>query len=289
MFACMVALVTPMHENGQIDFETLKSLIEWHIASGTEAIVVLGTTGESPTLSHEERTAIIKTAVEQIHHRVPLFVGTGTYDTRTSTENSLEAERLGADGVLVINPYYNKPTQEGLYLHFKAIHDALTIPIILYNHPGRTGGSASEETIARLSQLPRIIGIKDTTYDYERIAEIRALCRKDFQILSACDDNTLEFMRAGGNGIISVTANIVPALMKKMVHAQVEKNNVLADSLQKTLMPLHHATCLETNPIPVKYALYLMKKIPIGIRLPLTVLEKKHQTNLEDVLRTLSL
>ncbi|MES2205158.1 MAG: 4-hydroxy-tetrahydrodipicolinate synthase [Pseudomonadota bacterium] len=288
-FACMVALVTPMHENGQVDYSALTVLLDWHLESGTEAIVILGTTGESPTLSHEERTAIIKATVTQVSHRIPIFVGTGTYDTRSTIELSQEAEMLGADGLLIINPYYNKPTQKGLFLHFKAVNDAVKIPIIIYNHPGRTGGCLDEETIHQLSQLKNILGLKEVSGDMKRIANIRATCSPSFLLWSGCDDNILDFIKAGGHGVISVTANIVPALMRQLTQYTLAQQWVEARNLQEKLMPLHDATCIETNPIPVKYALYLMKKIPIGIRLPLTVLEKNHQITLENVLRTFSL
>ncbi len=288
-FACMVALVTPMHEDGQVDYPSLIALIDWHLASGTEAIVVLGTTGESPTLSHEERTAIVKATIAQVNHRIPVFVGTGTYDTRSTIELSQEAEALGAEGLLIINPYYNKPTQKGLFLHFKAINDAVNIPIILYNHPGRTGGCLSEETIYKLSQLNHILGLKEVSNDMNRVANIHAKCGSSFLLWSGCDDNVLDFIKAGGDGVISVTANLAPALMRQLIQYALAQQWIEARSVQEKLMPLHDATCIETNPIPVKYALYLMKKIPIGIRLPLTVLEKNHQVTLENVLRTLSL
>lgn len=288
-FTCMVALVTPMHEDGQVDYQSLTALIDWHIASGTEAIVVLGTTGESPTLSHEERTAIIKTTLSQVNHRIPVFVGTGTNDTRNTVALSQEAEALGADGLLIINPYYNKPTQQGLFLHFQAVNDAVNIPIIIYNHPGRTGGCLTEETLYELSQLKNILGLKEVSGDMNRVANIHAKCGPAFLLWSGCDDNVLDFIQAGGQGVISVTANLAPSLMQQVVQHALAQQWTEARNLQAKLMPLHDATCIETNPIPVKYALYLMKKIPAGIRLPLTVLEKNHQVTLENLLRTLSL
>ena len=288
-FACMVALVTPMHENGQIDYQSLTSLIDWHIASGTEAIVVLGTTGESPTLSHEERTTIVKATITQVNHRIPVFVGTGTYDTRNTVALSQEAEKLGADGLLIITPYYNKPTQNGLYLHFKAVNDAVNIPIILYNNSGRTGCNLEIDTVHKLSQLKNIIGLKDTHPDLTRIPTLKKCCGDDFLLWSSCDDNSVAYVKAGGDGIISVIANIVPNEMKQLMHYALNKNSSALDALEAKLLPLIQASGLETNPIPVKYALYLMKKIPVGIRLPLTVLEKNHQVTLENVLRTLAL
>ena len=288
-FACMVALVTPMHEDGQVDYKSLVSLIDWHIASGTEAIVVLGTTGESPTLSHEERTAIVKATIEQVNHRIPVFVGTGTYDTRNTVALSQEAEALGADGLLIITPYYNKPTQNGLYLHFKAVNDVVNIPIILYNNSGRTGCNLEIETVHKLSQLKNISGLKDTHPDLTRIPALKKCCGDDFLLWSSCDDNSVAYVKAGGDGVISVIANIIPHKMKQLMHVALEKKLTELNTLETTLNPLIEAMSLETNPIPVKYALYLMKKIPIGIRLPLTVLEKNHQVTLENVLRKFSL
>lgn len=287
-FACMVALVTPMHEDGQVDYKSLVSLIDWHIASGTEAIVVLGTTGESPTLSHEERTNIVKTTIAQVNHRIPVLVGTGTYDTHHTIVLSQEAEALGADGLLIITPYYNKPTQTGLYLHFKAVNDVVNIPIILYNNSGRTGCNLEIDTIHKLSQLKNIIGLKDTHPDLSRISALKKLCGDKFLLWSSCDDNSVAYVKAGGDGVISVIANIVPNEMKQLMHLALNKKLPELDALETKLNPLIQASSLETNPIPVKYALYVMKKIPIGIRLPLTVLEKNHQITLENVLRTLS-
>lgn len=285
-FACMVALVTPMHEEGQVDYASLTSLIDWHLASGTEAIVVLGTTGESPTLSHEERTAIVKATIAQVNHRIPVFVGTGTYDTRNTVALSQEAEKLGADGVLIITPYYNKPTQNGLYLHFKAVNDLVNIPIILYNNSGRTGCNLEIDTVHKLSQLKNIIGLKDTHPDLTRVPTLKRLCGNNFLLWSSCDDNSVAYVKAGGDGVISVIANIVPSKMRQLMHYALDKNSEL-NALEEKLNPLIQASGLETNPIPVKYALYLMKKIPAGIRLPLTILEKNHQITLENVLGNL--
>lgn len=288
-FACMVALVTPMNLDGQVDYQALSSLIDWHVASGTEALVVLGTTGESPTLSHEERTAIVKAAIKQVNHRLPVFVGTGTYDTRNSIALSQEAEALGADGLLIITPYYNKPTQHGLYLHFKAINDAVNIPIILYNNSGRTGCNLEIETVRQLSQLKNIIGLKDTHSDLSRIATLKNLCGNQFLLWSSCDNNSVAYVQAGGDGVISVIANSVPSEMKQLMHYALENNLPALNALEKKLNPLIEASGLETNPIPIKYALYLMGKISAAIRLPLTPLEKEHQTVLEKVLRALQL
>lgn len=286
---CMVAIVTPMHSNNAVDYTALTNLIEWHITSGTEAIVVLGTTGESPTLTQEERSNIIKVTVAHANKRIPIIIGTGTYDTRHSIELSKQAEALGADGVLVITPYYNKPTQHGLFLHFKAIHDAINIPIILYNNPGRAGCNLEIDTIAKLSQLHNIIGLKDTHPDLTRIAAIQQLCHNKFWLWSSNDNNCVDYVRAGGDGVISVMANIVPSEMKQLIHYALQKNTVATDQLLQKFIPLIDALSLETNPIPVKYALFLMKKMGLGIRLPLTVLEEQHQKVLEKVLFNLNL
>jgi 4-hydroxy-tetrahydrodipicolinate synthase len=288
-FACMVALVTPMNLDGQIDFEALSSLIDWHITSGTEALVVLGTTGESPTLSHEERTAIIKATIKQVNHRLPIFVGTGTYDTRHSIALSQEAEALGADGLLIITPYYNKPTQNGLYLHFKAINDAVNIPIILYNNSGRTGCHLEIETVHQLSQLKNIIGLKDTHPDLSRVPTLKKLCGKAFLLWSSCDNNSVAYVQAGGDGVISVIGNSVPSEMKQLMHYALENNLPALNALEKKLNPLIEASGLETNPIPIKYALYLMGKTSAAIRLPLTPLETEHHITLAKVLHDLQL
>lgn len=285
----MVALVTPMHENGTIDYAAFRALIDWHLAVGTEGLVVLGTTGEAPTLTHEEKITLIKMAISQVNHRIPVIIGTGNYDTRATIDLSQEAENLGADGLLIITPYYNKPTQNGLYLHFKAINDAVNIPIILYNNSGRTGCNLEIATIHQLSQLKNIIGLKDTHPDLTRVPTLKKLCGEDFFLWSSCDDNSVEYVKAGGNGVISVITNVVPKEMKQLIHHALEHKTQELDLLHQKLIPLMQACCLESNPIPVKYALFLMKKIPVGIRLPLTLLEKDHQIILKNTLSELTL
>jgi len=286
---CVVALVTPMLSDGRIDYLSLQNLIEWHINSGMEAIVVLGTTGESPTLRDDERTEIIRMAISQANKRIPIIVGTGTYDTQHSIELSQQAMSLGADGLLVVTPYYNRPTQNGLYQHFKAIHDAVNIPVILYNNPSRTGCNLEEDTIHRLSQLNNIIGLKDTHLDLTRVTRLKEFCGDDFWLWSSNDSNSVDYVRAGGNGVISVIANIVPQEMTQLIRFAVEKNDPDTDLLRDRLSGLIDASSLESNPIPVKYALYVMKKISGGIRLPLTMLEEKHQLRMKNVLLELKL
>lgn len=289
MKSCIVALVTPMFSDGRVDYLALKNLIEWHIQSGMEAIVVLGTTGESPTISDNERTEIIRTAISQADKRIPIIVGTGTYDTQHSIILSQQAMSLGADGLLIVTPYYNRPTQNGLYQHFKVIHDAVNIPIILYNNPGRTGCDLEEDTIHRLSQLKNIVGLKDTHLDLSRVMRLKKLCGHDFWLWSSNDSNSVDYVRAGGNGVISVIANIVPREMTELMRFVVQKNELETDSLHQRLSGLIHASSLESNPIPVKYALYMMQKISDGIRLPLTMLEEKHQQAMNNVLLELNL
>ncbi|MCD8500042.1 MAG: 4-hydroxy-tetrahydrodipicolinate synthase [Gammaproteobacteria bacterium] len=286
---CMVALVTPMFSDGRVDYLALQKLIEWHINSGMEAIVVLGTTGESPTLTDDERTRIIQTAISQADKRIPIIVGTGTYDTQHSIHLSQQAMSLGADGLLVVTPYYNRPTQNGLYQHFRVIHDAVNIPVILYNNPGRTGCDLEESTIHQLSQLKNIIGLKDTHLDLTRVRRLKQLCGHDFWLWSSNDSNSVNYVRAGGNGVISVIANIVPQEMTQLMRFSVEKNDVETELLHQRLSGLIDASSLESNPIPVKYALYLMKKISEGIRLPLTILEEKHQQVMKNVLLAFNL
>lgn len=275
---CIVALVTPMHLNGEIDYAALSALMEWHMAEGTEALVILGTTGESPTLTADERTALITHCVACAKKRLPIFVGTGTYDTRHSIALSQQAQALGADGLLIITPYYNKPTAEGLYLHFKAIHDAVDIPIILYNNPGRSACHLTLATLQRLGQLKNILGLKDSDLDLERIAAIQtAIPHKKFWLWSSNDSNSVAYVRAGGDGVISVLANMVPRAMRTLIQAALHHEDAATDTLHQKLLPLIQASELETNPIPIKWALHLMGKIPAGIRLPLTPLTPPHQ------------
>lgn len=271
----VVALVTPMTADASsIDFAALDGLMEWHIASGTDGLLILGTTGESPTLSPMERTALIQHTVRQVRGRIPVMVGTGSNDTAVAIAQTQEAQDLGADYALIVTPYYNKPTQEGLHQHYQAIHDAVDLPQILYNVPGRTACDLLPETVIRLSALPRIIGIKEASGHLDRVSFYRQHAPADFQLWTGCDENTDQFMRLGGNGTISVTANIVPARIHQLVSWGVAGKQEEATALQQALMPLHHALFCETNPIPVKWALAHLGKIQLGIRPPLTVLSE---------------
>lgn len=270
----MVALVTPMHQDGAIDFESLRRLLDWHIESLTDAIVVLGSTGESATIDQHERTEIINRTIEQVAGRVPVIVGTGTNCTKETIRRTRQAMELGADGCLLVTPYYNKPTQEGLFQHFKAVAEAVAIPQILYNVPSRTGCDMLPETVARLATIPNIVGLKESTGDVSRVGKILDLCGDTLTLFSGEDDIGLDFMLAGGKGIISVTANVAPQQMHTMCSAVLNADVEKAKNINAPLMPIHKLLFSESNPIPVKWALHRMEKIPLGIRLPLTMLSE---------------
>lgn len=272
----IVALVTPMHANGDVDFDSLRKLVDWHIANGTDAIVATGTTGESPTLDTEEQLAVIKAVVEQTAKRIPVIAGTGSYATRKTIAATQRAMELGVDACLLVTPYYNKPTQEGLFQHYRAIANAVPVPQILYNVPGRTGCDLLTETIGRLAAIPNIVGIKEGRA--LRAQEIIAQCGKQFDVLSGDDPTALEIIRLGGKGVISVTANIAPRAVHDMCNAALKGDFVLAEKLDQRLQPLHKQMFVESNPIPVKWALQELGRIPAGIRLPLTLLSSQfHQ------------
>ena len=273
----IVALVTPMLENGEVDYASLSKLIEWHIESGTNGILVIGTTGEAPTLSEQERTQIIQHTVKQINKRVLVMVGTGTNCTATTIKNTQAAKNLGADCALITTPYYNKPTQLGLYKHYEAVNNAVDIPQILYNGPGRTACDLLAETTIKLSKLNNIIGIKEASGDLECMPEILNNSPQEFLAWTGCDDNTDKFMKLGGHGTISVTANIVPQRIAQLTKTAMSGDHQAAANLQSKLMPLHDAMFCESNPIPVKWALSHMGKTQTGIRLPLTPLSTEKQ------------
>lgn len=272
----MVALVTPMHDNGQIDDVAFCRLIDWHIAAGTAGIVVLGTTGEAPTIDAKERKMLIRLAVAQAAGRCLIIVGTGSNCTKTSMVWSQQAMTLGADACLVVTPYYNKPTQAGLLSHFTHICDYVRGPIILYNVPSRTGISLSVETISTLAQHPNCVGLKEAGDDLTRVVDIVAQTQAhNFAVLSGEDALTYDFIKLGAQGVISVTANVVPAKMAAFCNAALAKNHTLAASLQAELLPLHQGLFTESNPIPVKWLLQQQGRIPGGIRLPLTALSEE--------------
>ncbi len=271
----LVALVTPMQVDGVIDIESLRKLVEWHIEEGTDGIVVLGSTGEAPTINHAERKLIIEQVREQLAGRIPLIVGTGTNATEASIQLTQEAMELGADACLIVTPYYNRPTQEGLYQHFKAIAAHVPIPQILYNVPTRTGCDLKPATVQRLATLPNIIGIKETG-NLERLHELKKIADHSLDIYNGDDISALDYLLGGASGIISVTANIAPRLMHEMYTKVVQGDVDGAQQCNELLSAFHQCQGIETNPIPVKWALHTMGKIPLGMRLPLTVLSSEY-------------
>ena len=276
----IVALVSPMFEDGTIDYDSYRNLIEMHIAAGTNAIVAVGTTGESPTVDYDEHNELVRVAVETAAGRIPVIAGTGSNSTKEAIELSAYAASVGADATLQVVPYYNKPTQEGLFQHFKAISDAVDIPIILYNVPGRTVADLKNDTVLRLLELPNIIGLKDATGDLGRASELLSRLPKDreFVIYSGNDDSALALMLMGGAGVISVTANVAPELMSRMCAMALANDVMGAREINDRLMPLHKELFCEPNPIVPKWALHRMGLIPPGIRLPLTPLSlSKHE------------
>ena len=275
----MVALVTPMREDGSIDDESLRRLIEWHIESGTTAIVAVGTTGESATLDEQEHCSVMRRMVEMVAGRIPVIAGTGANSTREAITLTRCAMEGGADACLLVTPYYNKPTQEGLYLHYRAVAEAVAIPQILYNVPGRTACDMLPETVRRLSDIPNIVGIKEATGNLQRVRELLDVCGDRLDLYSGDDATAMEFLLEGGKGVISVTANIVPAAMQAMCQAAMSGDRQKAEAINSRLIPLHRDLFVESNPIPVKWALHEMGLIPAGIRLPLTVLSSEyHET-----------
>ncbi len=262
------ALVTPF-KDGAVDFEAFEGLIEWHLAEGTHALVPVGTTGESPTLSHEEHEAVVTRAIAVVAGRAPVIAGAGSNNTTEAVRFVRHAEAAGAAAALVVAPYYNKPTQEGLFQHYKAIHDASALPIIVYNVPGRTVADVKTETLARLAELPRIVGVKDASADLERPSRLRHLVGAEFIQLSGEDATALAFNADGGVGCVSVTANVAPRLCAEMQEATLEGDFVRARAIQDKLTPLHEALFLEPNPTPAKYALSLLGKCQNELRSPL--------------------
>jgi 4-hydroxy-tetrahydrodipicolinate synthase len=266
-----------MRSDETIDWECLDALVEWHIANGTQGIVPVGTTGESPTVTPKEHCEIIRAVVELTNARVPVIAGTGANSTREAIEFTASAKDSGADACLLVTPYYNRPTQRGLFLHYQAIAKAVDIPQILYNVPGRTAVDLLPATVRQLADIEQIRGIKEATGSLERAAEIRALCGDRIDIFSGDDATSCELMLQGGQGTISVTANVAPAAVAAMAEAAVAGDRASAEALNEPLLGLHEQLFLEANPIPVKWALAQMGRIPEGIRLPLTALSEDHQ------------
>ena len=272
----MPAIVTPMHEDGSLDYPGLRSLLDWHVAEGSDGIVIVGTSGESPTVSVEEHCELIRVAVEQIAGRIPVIAGTGGNSTIEAIELTKFAQKVGADASLQVVPYYNKPTQEGMYAHFKKIAESVDLPIILYNVPGRTVADLAGDTVVRLAGVPGIIGIKDATGNLERgtllIADLKHSGHGDFSVFSGDDLTAAMLMLMGGKGNISVTANVAPRLMHELCIAAMSDDVKKTREIQYKLLAVHKAMFTEANPIPVKWALHEMGKITAGIRLPLTPL-----------------
>jgi 4-hydroxy-tetrahydrodipicolinate synthase len=281
----LVAIVTPMSDDGALDLDALRRLIDWHIAEGTDGIVIVGTTGESPTVSYDEHCLLIRTAVEQAAGRVPVIAGTGANSTAEAIELTECAKRAGAQAGLSVVPYYNKPTQEGLYQHYKKIAEAVDLPLILYNVPGRTITDLSNDTALRLAAVPGIIGIKDATGSMERAGDLLRRAPKDFALYSGDDASAMPFMLLGGHGVISVTANVAPRLMHEMCVASFAGNLARAREINNALLPLHSKLFVEANPIPVKWACAEMGLIPSGLRLPLTPLSAGLHDTVRDALR----
>ena len=281
----IVALITPLHADGSVDYPTLRSLIDWHIAEGTDCIGVVGTTGESPTVSVEEHCEIIRVAVEQAAGRVPVMAGAGANSTREAIELTRFAKKVGADCTLQVVPYYNKPTQEGIYQHFKAIAEAVDLPMMLYNVPGRTVADMSVETALRCASLPGVFGIKEATGNLERAAWLIKQAPKGFHIYSGDDPTAVALMLLGGHGNVSVTANVAPRAMAQLCKAAIAKDATAAVALHLSLLPLHKHLFVEPNPIPVKWALTRMGKSGGTLRLPLTELSASAQPVVEAALR----
>jgi len=274
----VVALVTPMTADGQLDWPALHNLVDWHLEQGTHSIVAVGTTGESATLSVAEQIDVIGKVVDQVNGRIPVIAGTGANATAEALELTIAAKERGADACLSVTPYYNKPTQEGLYQHFKYVAERVAIPQILYNVPGRTGVDLSNETVLRLSKVANIVGLKDATGDVPRGKELLAQVAAEFAVYSGDDLTALELILAGGKGNISVTANVAPGMVAEMCVAALQGDVERAQAINDKLMPLNRALFLESNPIPVKWAVARLGKMAAGIRLPLTPLaEKFHQ------------
>lgn len=276
----IVALVTPMEENGAVDWKSLDALVDWHLEQGTHGIVPVGTTGESATLSATEQAAVIAAVVNRVDGRIPVLAGTGANSTQHTIALTHAGRAAGADACLIVTPYYNKPPQEGLYRHYCTVADQVDTPIVLYNVPSRTACDLLATTVAKLAQHERIIGIKEACGTPERVLEIKKLVDDSFLILSGEDSQTLTMMQFGAVGTISVTANVVPKLMSKFCHSYLSGDIDVAIELDTMLQPLHEVLFLQTNPIPAKWALQTMHRIPPGLRLPLVALADEHHATI---------
>ncbi|MFM2274722.1 MAG: hypothetical protein RL211_594 [Pseudomonadota bacterium] len=284
-----MALVTPMHEDGSVDYPTLRKLIDWHIAEGTDCVGVVGTTGESPTVNVEEHCEIIRVSVEQAKGRVPIMAGCGANSTAEAIELTRFAKQVGADCHLQVVPYYNKPTQEGQYQHFKAIAEAVDLPMVLYNVPGRSVADMAHDTVLRLAQVPGIVGIKEATGNIERAQWLIRDVPKGFAIYSGDDPTAVALMLCGGQGNVSVTANVAPRLMHELCVAAMSGDVRRAMAIQFQLMPVHRNLFVEANPIPVKWAMSRMGLCGGAMRLPMTRLAQANESVVESALRTATL
>lgn len=281
----IVAIVTPMHEDGSLDLNSLRGLIDFHVHEGSDGIVIVGTTGESPTVDVEEHCELIKVTVEHAAGRIPVIAGTGANSTAEAIELTHFAKQAGADLALSVVPYYNKPTQEGLYRHFKAIAEAVDLPVLLYNVPGRTVADMSNDTILRLATVPGIVGVKDATGNFDRACDLIARAPEGFALYSGDDMTCVSTIMMGFHGNISVTANVAPRLMHEMCVAAATGDVVRAREIQFKLLGLHRDLFCEANPIPVKWAVHQMGLMPNGIRLPLTTLSDANQARILDAMR----
>jgi len=277
----MVALITPMYENGDIDFDALEKLVNFHIEAGTKAIVSVGTTGESATLNHDEHIEVMKKTIEYSNGRIPVVAGTGANSTSEAIELTEAAKDINADACLLVTPYYNKPTQEGLYQHYKKIAESVEIDQILYNVPGRTGVDMSVDTVARLANIENIIGVKDATGDLNVAKSLIQKCPESFILLSGDDGTAIDFILMGGHGGISVTANVVPKLLSTAYDLAIRGNLEKAKEIDLEISNLHSHLFIESNPIPVKWAMHKMGFCENGIRLPLTKLESESRKIIE--------
>lgn len=285
----IVALATPMHDNGDIDWENLDRLVEFHIKEGTDAIVAVGTTGESATLNTKEHCAVMDRVIKTVAGRIPVIAGTGANSTSEAIELTQEAKHLGADACLLVTPYYNKPTQEGLFLHHEAIAKAVDLGQILYNVPGRTAVDMLPDTIARIAEIDQVIGVKEATGDLDRAKQVIDLVGNKIAVYSGDDETAYKLMLLGGHGNISVTANVLPKKMAELCRLSLAGKVEEAEALNTELMAMHSVLFLESNPIPVKWALHQMGRMTAGIRLPLTPLAAQYRDTLQNALSSFGL
>ena len=281
----IVALITPMHDQGGVDLENLRKLVDFHVENGTDGIVSVGTSGESATLDIDEQIEVIRHTVDMANRRIPVIAGTGANSTSEALELTSRAAELGVDACLLVVPYYNKPTQHGLYRHFKAIAEGVDVRQILYNVPGRTALDMANDTVVKLAEIPNIVGIKDATGDIARVGDFLNRCGDDFAVYSGDDATTLELLKAGGHGCISVTANVAPKQMHEMCQAALRGDLPLAERINRSLDDLHASLFLESNPIPAKWAVSQLGLAEQGIRLPLTWLSAEYHARVKAAMR----